>query len=88
MYGNALDEVSGICGGHIDHVELRAVRRHLDVQIPTAPRTAAQISRTAAIGIQRLNRKAVAAAGTVATSSRVIGSGDVDDEPLALRVKV
>jgi hypothetical protein len=31
MDRNAFDVVSGICGGHIDHVELRAVRRHLDV---------------------------------------------------------
>ena len=31
MDRNAFDVVSGICGGHIDHVELRTVRRHLDV---------------------------------------------------------
>jgi hypothetical protein len=77
MDGDALDVISGICRGHVDYVELRAVRRNLDVQVPTAPSAAGQIRHTATVGIQRLNREHIAAAGTVATSSRVIGSGDV-----------
>src|SRR5215472_1751733 len=59
MDGGALDEVSRVCRGHIDHVEAGAFWCRLNVQVPPTAAAACQIGRTTAVGVEGLDGERV-----------------------------
>lgn len=69
MNRNPFQEIVGI--GDIDQVERRAIRRYLNVEGKSAPRSASKTRRPAAIGRDRGDRESVARRGDIPATHRV-----------------